>query len=175
QNNVDIPSKKPSTIPKKDRKVSAPVAPRAPNPPIGPRVVAVKPKASTDKEPAASTQDQPESTKGVENGTENDKMNIDSPPNQPQLHQEEVTQPVNAAGAQTAENNNKQTEENGETLTGQELINKLIPDERMGETLDQERPELEDERNGKKPKTDNGEDEQGGNSTKRSTRGSAAS
>ncbi|KAK4518516.1 uncharacterized protein ATC70_008734 [Mucor velutinosus] len=177
QDNTDTPNKKPTTIPRKDRKVPTPIIPREPNPPIGPRVVVAKTQETTDTESAKKQQQQnkPEPTKEEEEGTDEDNMNIDSPTPQPKSNNYDVTPNADAASAQTSANNTQTlTSFNAaeSTLNGQELIKQFMPDDSMKEPLIQERPDLEDGRDGKKLRT---EQEQRANLTRRFTRGSAAS
>ncbi|KAK4517179.1 uncharacterized protein ATC70_000511 [Mucor velutinosus] len=177
QDNTDTPNKKPATIPRKDRKVPTPIIPREPNPPIGPRVVVVKTQETTDTEPAKKQQQQnkPEPTKEEEEGTDEDNMSIDSPTPQPKNNNDGVTPNADAASAQTSDNNTQTlTSPNAaeSILSGQELIKQIMPNDNMKEPLIQERPDLEDDRDGKKLRT---EQEQRANPTRRFTRGSAAS
>lgn len=174
QDNTDIPSKKPNTIPRKDRKVPTPTAPRAPNPPIGPRVVIAKAQETTDTEPASEQQQQtakPDTTKEAETGTAEDNMHIDpTPPSTGTT--DGVTQPADVVNAQTFDSHNTQTMTANAALTGQELLKQHMPDDTMGEPLNQDRPEMEDERGGKKLRT---KQLQADNSSRRSPRGSSAS
>ena len=172
QDNTDIPSKKANTIPRKDRKV--PITPIEPNPPRGPRVVIAKIQETADTESANSQQQQmakPDTAKEAEEGNDEDSMNIDSIPPLPR-NQDGVTQTVNDASAQTFDNNTPQPVTAAAALTGQDLLKQYLPDDTMGQPLNQDRPDMEDEREGKKIRTDN---PQGDTPTRRFTRGSAAS
>jgi hypothetical protein len=137
-------------------------------------VVIAKAQETTDTEPASEQQQQtakPDTTKEAETGTAEDNMHIDpTPPSTGTT--DGVTQPADVVNAQTFDSHNTQTMTANAALTGQELLKQHMPDDTMGEPLNQDRPEMEDERGGKKLRT---KQLQADNSSRRSPRGSSAS
>ncbi|OAD04286.1 CCHC-type zinc finger transcription factor [Mucor lusitanicus CBS 277.49] len=177
QDDADTPSKKPATLPKKERKTpsSTTVVLQDQNPPIGPRTVARKNQETTDTDSANQQQqsslDHPQSKPAGHD----DVMELDPATTKDADHVSDGATDAGTSHAQTAQAQQQTKEADtdlGSQLTNEEIIQQLIPDETMNEPLTTERPEAADSHGGKKLRKQQDESDV---STARRPRGSRAS